>query len=201
MKHVYALFAFALLLILTSCQGEEGVEPGIEASEFTAAVYQLDDLNGMANPEITEASEIQVFDVKENTTEQETQTLRFILKQLNLDVAQRTAIRGFAEEHATCIADHRARLKERHEDLMKRANAIREEHVKAYRAGNITKAQLEERLTALRTRLQEHLQSDEQKLMRMRMMMQCRVRLFTNIASVLTKEQRHTFNRWRESLK
>lgn len=201
MRHLYGIFAFAAMFALTSCHCDELIEPNIQVTEFDTAVYKLDDLSGLANPELNEASETQAFAMREHTAEQETQTLRYILKQLNLDAAQRTAIRGFAEEQATCIADHRARLKERHEDLLKRANAVREEHIKDYRAGNITKAQLDERLTALRTRLQEHLQSDEQKMMRLRMMMQCRVRLFTNIASVLTQEQRYKFNRWHESLK
>jgi hypothetical protein len=201
MRHLYGIFAFAAMLALTSCHCDELIEPNMKVTEFDTVVYELDDLNRLANPELSEASETQVFAVKEHTAEQETQTLRYILKQLNLDATQRTAIRGFAEEQATCLTDHRARIKERHDDLIKRANAVREEHIKEYRAGNITKAQLEERLTALRTRLQEHLQSDEQKLMRLRMMTQCRVQLFKNIASVLTQEQRYKFNRWRESLK
>lgn len=198
------ILAFSVLLSLTSCQKDEAIAPGIEATEFAAADFQLADLE---SPDVTIASETHAFgihnDRKANTHSktQDSHTLGFILRQLNLDQTQRKAIRGFLEAQAACVSEHRPKVKERHEELLKRANLIREEYVKAYQAGRITKAELEVKLTNLRERLKGQLQNDEQKQMRMRIMQKCRTDLMAKIASVLNREQLQKFNRWRESLK
>jgi hypothetical protein len=195
--------AFAVLLTFTSCQQEDAV-PTMEAEtiEYTAAEYQLSDLGELENPEVTKATEISEFRIQstENSTSS-TPSLPFILKKLDLDENQRKAIREFAEQQAACVSEHREKVRELHQDLLKKANAIREDHVRAYRAGRISKEELDKRLGTLRERLQEQLNKYEPKQMHMRIMYKCRSELMKNIESVLNRDQLYKWNRWKQTLK
>ena len=201
------MLAVSAMLMFSACQKEDAVMPDTATMEVAASEFQLEDLTNLEKPDVTTATETDDFRIRE-TDKRETDrktdaahSLGSILKHLNLDESQRTAIKGFMEQQSACVAEHKTKIQERHQALMQKANARREELVKAYRAGRITKAELQEKLTSLHERLKAQLHSDEAKQARVRMMHKCRAELMANIKSVLTREQQHKFNRWLESQK
>ncbi|WP_125185370.1 hypothetical protein [Botryobacter ruber] len=205
MKHIklsFGMLAVSALLTFSACQKEDAVMPDTATMELAASEFQLEDLESLENPVITAATETQDFRIRETDRKTDAaHSLGSILKHLNLDEAQRTAIKGFMEQQTACVAEHKAKIQERHRELMQRANATREELVKAYKAGRITKAELEERLASLHERLKTQLHSDEAKQVRVRMLHKCRAELLANIRSVLTREQLQKWHRWAESQK
>lgn len=198
---ICGILAFSVFSTFTSCQKDDAFAPDKDATEFAKAEYQLTDLKVLEKPEVTIASEAQTFGVHDDKKCQDTHSLDFILRNLSLNETQRKAVKEFVKGHASCVSEHQSKVKERHQELVKHANAGREEYVKAYKAGKITKAQLEEKLTAMREKLKGQLQNDEHKQMRLRILQKCRTDLMAKIASVLNREQLQKFNRWRENLK
>lgn len=196
----WGLFAFAALLTLASCQKEETIDPALDA-EFTDAELQLEDLDALENTDVTHGSETAAFGMSHTAAaHDERHSLSFILPKLNLSERQKLAIRGFLKNHEACIAEHHGKIQQLHQELLKRANAIREDYIKAYRAGKISQRELEQKLAALREKVREEISKHEQRQLHLRVLRKCRMELITKIESVLDREQRQLWNRWKLSL-
>ena len=190
----------AALLTLTACQKEETIDPTQEV-EFADAEFQLEDLDALENATVTHGSETAAFGMSHtDAAHNDRHSLSFILPKLNLNDRQKMAIRGFVKEHSSCMAVHHSRIQALHQELLKRANAIREEYVKAYKAGKISQRELEQKLAALREKVREEISKHEQRQLHLRALRKCRMELMTKIESVLDREQRQLWNRWKLSL-
>ncbi|QHL86815.1 hypothetical protein GU926_04925 [Nibribacter ruber] len=199
MRHTWSLLAMSLALVFTACQKEEAPAP--DSIEFASAEYQLPDLQDLETPEISIGSETAPFTCTPLENQREKlEALKKALQSLHLDQNQRTAIKGFVQQHHACIAQHLAALQNLHQNLLQRANAQREAYVKAYKAGEITKAQLEEKLTTLRATLKEQMAKHEVKERQMRLLRKCRQELLQKIESVLSQEQLQKWNTWKSRL-
>lgn len=187
------------ILTFTSCQKDDTIDPALDS--FASEEFQLEDLDALENTDVTSGSESSVFGTSSTEAmHSERHSLSFILPKLNLNQRQRAAIRGFAKDHASCVAEHRHRIHELHRKLLAKANAVREKYITDYRAGNISREELEKRLTSLRERLRNEINKDDRKLRHMRAMRKCRLDLMKNIESVLNREQRQLWDRWKQSL-
>ncbi|GAB3195864.1 Spy/CpxP family protein refolding chaperone [Pontibacter aydingkolensis] len=202
-KLTFGVLAMSVLLTFSACQKDNAIKPVVEeaALEFESEVYQLPDIDDLENPVVTGDTETTLFSTQtSNNTVSPERRLSYILKQLRLDENQRRAVRAYVEQHAVCIEEHRSKVQEMHQQLLRKANAAREDYIMAYKAGRITKPELDEKLKALQGKLREEIQKLEQKQFHIRIMRKCRAELFTNIASVLNPEQKHKFRRWVQSL-
>ncbi|WP_242917438.1 hypothetical protein [Pontibacter liquoris] len=201
MKLTCSAVAFAALIAFSGCQKED-VNP--EREEAVLAVDEqggaITDVNGLENPIITGASESTAFGVNTTDTRPESYRLTYILKRLNLNEGQRTAVRRFVEAYEVCVAEHRSKVQQYHEELLKRANAIREEHISAYRAGAITKQELDQRLANLHKKLEEEIKKHPGRQMHVRIMHRCRMELFSKVESVLGPEQLKRWEQWKSRL-
>lgn len=127
--------------------------------------------------------------------------LPFILKQLNLNERQKTAIKGFVAQHCDCVSEHHQKVHAIHHEMVKKANARRNELMAAYKAGRISKTDLHQKLEELRGRVKAEMQNHADKHKQMRIMRGCREELNSRIESVLNAEQLQKWNRWKASHK
>ncbi len=202
-KLTWGALAISACLIFSGCQKDDAVTPDTDVLDaaFSSADFQLEDLNALEKVSITGATETTAFGMGHTDASTETRhPLAHILERMNLDERQKLAVRGFVQEHNSCIKEHHAKIQELHKQLLSKANAIREEYIRAYNAGRISKAELEQKLHTLRERMQEELNKDEVKQMHMRILRKCRQDLFSKIASVLNSEQLRMWNHWKENL-
>lgn len=187
------------ILAFTSCHKDDTIDPSLD--HFTAEEFQLEDLDALETTDVTTGSETSAFGISnEEAVHSKRHSLSSILPKLNLDQRQRAAIRGFAKGHAACVEEHRGKVKELHQNLLLKANAVREEYVAAYRAGRISREELEQRIGRLRERVKNEINNHDSKRTHMRALRKCRYDLMTNIESVLNPEQRQLWNRWKQSL-
>jgi hypothetical protein len=195
----WGLFALSAILTFTSCQKEDAVDPTLDS--FAAEEFQLEDLSALESTEVTRGSESAAFGISNTEAmHSERHSLSNILPKLDLNQRQRAAISGFAKDHAACVAEHRQRIHELHRNLLAKANAVREDYIAAYHAGRISREELEQRLTSLRERVRNEINNHDRKQMHMRALRKCRLDLMTNIESVLNREQRQLWDRWKQSL-
>lgn len=193
------MMALAALLLFTACQKEEMQAP--EETQFAAAEFELPDLSDLESPEVTMGADNGALTcTPRETSREKMELLRKALKNLNLDENQRNAVKRFAQQHHTCMAEHLSQIQHLHQEMLRRANTARENHLAAYRAGQITKAQLEEKLTALRAAVKEELAKHEAKQMHLRILRRCRLELLQNIESILHPAQRQKWNTWKAQL-
>lgn len=196
----WGLLSIALFLAFSACQESESVDPAL-TDNFTASEFQLEDIDALENVEVTPATESAGFGIDNAAAARSHRhSLAFILPKLQLNERQRVAISGFAKEHEACIAEHRNKIQELHQHLLDKANVARQEYIKAYRAGRISKAVLDRSLAALRDRVKEEMARHDQKQMHLRVLRKCRADLMRQIESVLDREQRQLWNRWKDSL-
>jgi hemoglobin-like flavoprotein len=195
LRLTWGMLAFSVFLTFTACQKED-LEP---TTELTGTEFQLADLPDLEAPSVTGQTETDEFRCKPGDSTR-VHALVTILKQLNLDENQRKAIKGFARQHQQCVAEHLIRINLLHKELLQKANQAREEQLKAFKEGKITRAQLEERLTAIRTAVQEELAKHEVKQLHMRAVRKCRLELVSKIESVLNQQQLQKWNTWKASL-
>jgi hypothetical protein len=199
MRHTFGGLALAVSLLFTGCQKEDAQAPA--DLEFASAEFQLPDLADLETPEVTMGTETAEFKcTPREASKEKMELLKRALKNLNLDENQRTAVKGFVQQHHACIAEHMTKIKELHTTLLARANAAREDYVKAYKAGRITKAQLEEKLTQLRASLREEMTKHDVKQTHMRILRRCRQELLQKIESVLNPTQLQKWNNWKSQL-
>ena len=193
--------ACAALITLSGCQKDE-VGPEMEEAvlAFDDQKFQITDVNEMENPVITDASESTAFSATHTDTRPETHKLTYILKRLNLNERQKAAVQKFVAQHEECVAEHRSRVQQYHEELLKKANAIREEHISAYKAGSISKQELERRLSVLRERLKEEIKKHHDRQVHLQNMRRCRANLFAKIESILGPEQLAKWTHWKKHL-
>jgi hypothetical protein len=195
----WGLLALSAILTFTSCQKGDAIDPALDS--FASEEFQLEDLDALENTDVTNGSESAAFGISSTEAmRSERHSLSSILPKLDLNQRQRAAISGFAKDHAACVKELRDNVQELHRNLLAKANAVREKYIADYRAGNISRAELEKRLTTLRERVRSELNKDDRKLMHMRALRKCRLDLMTNIESVLNREQRQLWDRWKQSL-
>ena len=199
LKLTFAAMACAAFFSLTGCQKDQ-VDPLEEAVVIDESQFQITEVNGYANPTVTNASESTSFNAHCTDKRDETKTLVYILRRLNLSERQVHAIKGFVAQHEACVKHHRAKVMQHHEEMLKRANAHREELIAAYKAGKISKPELEAKLKALHEKLKEEMQKHQDKQLHIRIMHHCRSELFSKIESVLNKEQLAKWMRWKSTL-
>jgi uncharacterized lipoprotein YehR (DUF1307 family) len=193
----FAALACAAFITLTGCQKDD-VTPTEEMTLSEAdKSLQITEVEDMTNPQITTATETIAFSTSSTETRQNSSRLLYILRQLNLSNRQVAAVKGFIVQHEECVLQHRLKIQQYHEELLKRANAIREEYIQEYKAGTITKQELEARLLTLRTRLREEIQKHQDKQVQLEMMRRCRAALFTKIESILGAEQLAKWTQWK----
>jgi hypothetical protein len=191
-----------------ACQKEELTVSDRPTSEsnFTGPEYQLLNLEALANPSITEASEtgeFRILPAEQETADRATpdaESLPYILGRLQLSERQRKAVSGFISQNRGCVADHHQKVRELHQELMKRANARRDEYLRAYQAGRISRSELGEKLNNLNARVREELQNQQSRQRLLRSIYACRKELEDNITSILDREQLQKWNRWKNSL-
>jgi hypothetical protein len=199
----WGALALSACVLLFGCQKDDAITPETQTLDtaFSSSDFKLDDLNALDKVNITKASETVVFGMTNTDAHTDAKhPLAEVLKKLQLNEKQMVAIKGFMHNHDVCVREHRAKIHEFHKQILAKANAAREEYVRAYKAGKISKAELEHRLNALRLKVQETLNSDEMKQMHMRIMRKCRYELFTNIESVLNSQQLRMWNHWKANL-
>ncbi|GGK81930.1 hypothetical protein GCM10011405_32110 [Rufibacter glacialis] len=170
-------------------------------TEFATADYQLVDLTELEAPEVSLGSEATAFTcTPRETSKEKMETLKRALQHLGLDENQKTAVKGFVQQHNACIAPSIDRIHSLHHDLLRKANAAREEYIIAYKAGKITKPQLEENLAKLRASLKAELEKHEVKQRQMRLVRKCRQELLQKIEAVLNQNQLLKWNNWKSRL-
>ncbi|MDX5419585.1 MAG: hypothetical protein LPK09_10245 [Hymenobacteraceae bacterium] len=200
LKLTFAALACAVFFTLTGCQKDD-VDPIAEESiQLSETDFQITDVNGYENPAITGATENTTFNAQSHDQKDETKTLIYILRRLNLNERQQHAIKSFVVQHEECVRHHRSKIQQHHEEMLKRANAVREELVAAYKAGKISKPELEAKLKTLQEKLREEMQKHHDKQLHIRIMRQCRSQLFARIESVLGPEQLAKWKRWKMHL-
>ena len=200
LKLTFAALACAAFITLTGCQKDE-VDPMAEESiQLNEADFQITNVDGYENPTITGASENTAFDAQCHDKKDETKTLIYILRRLNLNERQQHAIKNFVAQHEACVKHHRSKIQQHHEEMLKRANAVREELVAAYKAGKISKPELEAKLKALHENLRAEMQKHHEKQLHIRIMHHCRAELFAKIESVLRPEQLAKWMHWKKHL-
>ena len=189
--------ALAVLITFTGCQKED-VDPDLKEAVVgtDGQELQITEVQGLGNPVITEATESTVFGVATDTR-LPSERLIYILKRLNLDERQRTAVKTFVEEHEACVAEHHSKVQQIHEEVLQKANAIRKERISTYRAGKITKQELDQRLHTLHERLKEEIQKHQDRQIPLQIMHTCRAELFSKIESVLGTEQLAKWMQWK----
>ncbi|AKQ45915.1 hypothetical protein TH63_10095 [Rufibacter radiotolerans] len=195
LRLTWGMLAFSVFLTFTACQKND-VDP---ATELTGTEFQMANLTELEAPEVTSQSETDEFRCKPGDSTR-VHALVNILKQLNLDENQRKAVKNFARQHQQCVAEHIIKIHQLHKELLHKANVAREEQLKAFKEGKITKAQLEERLMAIRANLREELMKHEVKQLHMRIVRRCRMELLTKIESILNQQQLQKWNTWKASL-
>lgn len=199
-KLTFAALACAAFMSLTGCQQDE-VAPAAEMtlSEDDKSL-QITDVEEIANPQISTASETSAFSTSNPDTRDHSRRLLYILRQLNLSERQVAAVKVFIAQHEECIVQHRAKIQQYHDELLNRANAVREEYMKQYRAGKITKQELDAKLLSLRAKLREEMEKHHDKQVQVEMMHRCRAALFAKIESILGPEQLAKWNHWKSNL-
>lgn len=120
----------------------------------------------------------------------------FILMQLGIDEDQRMAIRAAVMTHRREIRAILERLREVNAPLIEAANARRMEIIASYRAGEITGDEARRLLYELsaRTRLAIRNNPDNEPLFKA--LCESRIKLFEEIRSILTDEQREKWDAW-----
>lgn len=191
----------AALVMLTGCQ-DENVNPDLDEAVISIdeGKFQITDLNGLENPTITGATEIVAFSTGSTGSQRESHKLAYILRKLNLNERQRKAVRKYVEEHEACVAEHHRSIRQLHEELLKRANAAREDYIKAYRAGKISKQDLDLKLKELHEKLKQEIKEHKQRQLHLQVMRRCRAELFAKIESVLNREQLAKWTEWKRHL-
>jgi uncharacterized lipoprotein YajG len=201
-----AAMVFAASFFFFSCQKEDlSLSDRPSGDNRIGAEFHIVDLEDLENPNITEASETKEFKI--HHADQEVadhqkpahRSLVFILRQLDLNERQKQAIRGFVSQNQACVAEHRQKVREVHQELMEKANGKRAEYMQAYQSGRISRADLAHKLQSLNARIKEELKNQESKERLIRIMHRCRAELFSNIESVLNREQLQKWNRWKNS--
>ncbi|GAA4300790.1 hypothetical protein [Nibribacter koreensis] len=199
MRRTWGMLLMAASLLFTACQQDEVQAP--EDTQFAAAEFELPDLSDLETPEVTMGTDNGVLTcTPRETSREKMELLRRALKNLNLNENQLIAVKRFAQQHHACVAEHLTQIQNLHQELLRRANATRENHLAAYRAGQITKAQLEEKLAALRAAVKEEMAKHETKQIHMRMLRRCRLELLQKIESILNPAQLQKWNTWKAQL-
>jgi hypothetical protein len=195
----FAALACAAFITLTGCQ-QDDVAPDAEMtlSEDDKSL-QITEVEEIANPQISTASETSAFSTSSPDTRDQSRRLLYILRQLNLSERQVAAVKVFIAQHEECVVQHRSKIQQYHEELLIRANAVREEYIKEYREGKITKQELDAKLVTLRTKLREEMEKHHDKQLQVDMMHRCRAALFAKIESILGPEQLAKWTHWKRN--
>lgn len=203
-KLTLGMLAMSILLSFSACQKDDVIEPEIQNTtlEQNAVANYTTDFVNLENPTILGATDKTEFSIKyEKRADSQERTLADVLKRLNLNERQSRAAKEFVHQYSGCAEKHRAKIIEIHQQLVKRANAIREEYLKAYKEGKLTKRELEHKLHALKANLKMHINTNKQAHEHFQMIRKCRTELFRNIASVLNPEQLQKFKHWVNTLR
>ncbi|MGZ5244829.1 MAG: hypothetical protein ACXWW0_12945 [Bacteroidia bacterium] len=218
---------FAGSLAFTACQKNQESNKGCFSGgneEYAEPTYQISDLKEIEEPDITQADEKNEFKLRDEKRhnalrpceitqvkkrkgdekerpEIKPKDLPFILKQLELDSTQKHAVRGFLKDYCDCLGENHRKTHSINKEHLRKANQHRQELIEAYKNGRITKAELDEKLRTLRSRIKENMRKDHDKRAHMEMMKKCENGLFRSISTVLDRSQASKFNRWLESRK
>lgn len=203
MKHIRLTFsavAFAVLITFTGCQKDD-VSPDMEEAELAIdeQSFQVTDVHALENPVVAEATEGAAFKAGTADTRPASHRLVYVLRRLDLNKKQRLAVRKFVEQHERCIAVHRINIQRFHEELVQQGNAVREEHINAFRAGEISKAELKQKLKVLHERLNEEIKNHQERQLHLRAMYRCRAELFSKIEAVLGPAQLEKWLQWKKA--
>jgi len=120
----------------------------------------------------------------------------FILMQLGLDEDQRMAIREAVMTHRREIHAILERLREVNAPLIEAANAKRMEIIASYKAGEITGEEAKRLLHELSVRTREAIRSNPDNEPLFEALCKSRIKLFEEIRSILTDEQREKWDEW-----
>lgn len=109
---------------------------------------------------------------------------------LNLTDEQKAAMEQAREDYRLCSEEYRAIIKEIHRSIFEAANAQRQEIISKYRAGEITKEEAQELMSALRESTKAELEANADFQAAVEAMKICRENLRAAIDSILTDEQK-----------
>ena len=193
----FSMLAALAFLTFSSCQKDDSLEPALEI-DFNDSEFQLEDLDALENTVIVGGAISDTLNVSVDR-KSDKPLLSDILSKLNLSDRQKLAIRGFMQEHAGCAAVHRLAVHKIHHELIRHANAVRAEYLASYKAGTITREELDQKLVSLKAKLREEIMASEARKMHLHALRRCRMELFTKIESVLSPEQLPLWNRWMQN--
>jgi len=210
MIHRAALFAtFMLALALADCSqgGDTTTSPSASPSSLLSEDFAVVDAeDAFANVEdATLEHEMAMRSVFSNP-EQFRRHLRYpghvgchlglILMQLGLDEDQRLAIREAIMMHRREIRAILERLREVNAALIDAANARRREIVAAFQAGDITREEAMRELYELSVRTREAIRNNPDNEPFYAALCDSRIKLFDEVRSILTDEQRDQWDAW-----
>jgi hypothetical protein len=195
-----SMLALTALVTFSACQKEDAA-PEVMVQSFESSAFRLVDLKNLDAPAITNASTTAQFSVQQSDKPQsDKHPLANILQKLNLNDRQKSAVSKFMQHHNASVEGHHKAIKQIHEMILRKANAIRDEYVKAYHAGKISKEDLEAKLNKLKEKVREELKNNEQKNRHMQAIRNSRMKLFAQIESILGPEQLKMWSEWKKSL-
>lgn len=198
---IWGLMAFVSLLSFSACEEKDSADPAANLS-FTSAEYLLEDLDALSKPHLKDGCGDKAFTILTVATARtERQSLSYILPTLNLESRQATTIGSYAKDHQRATSTHSGSISILHQEILMRANAQRDELIKAFNQNRISQEQLDERLLLLRDRVMAELSSHEQKQEHMRVLRQRRAELFHNIETILNGTQLQQWQSWRGSIR
>jgi hypothetical protein len=224
MKALKSGFAFAAALLLMNACSKEG-DVSVQPDAQLATNYELVNFDELAAPEVTDgvSEEFKLRDPDMDKTpcdrpapgqkdckrdgkdnagkdpKDARHDLGAVLHRLDLNKEQKAAIAKFMHEHCMCIAEHLKKVNEMNREIIAKFNHKRDELLKAYKDGRITKEELDRKLGGLKEQLKQELSKIDNKEIHMKIMRTCEEQLLKNIGSVLNPKQKEMWKKWLEN--
>lgn len=193
-KHV-VLTAFAALLVLvfTGCNKHDNTPL---AAPGTTSAEEFVSMDPEALPSIVEDGTLaEPMKHRHPDTDRRMRAFK-IFRCLELTDAQMELVKGFLSGHRDCVGPVIDSLRASEKPLLEAARAARQEVIAKYKAGEITREEAREQLSAIHARLREALQNNPVKAWAKEALENCRNGLMRQIRSVLTEEQQAMWDEW-----